>query len=109
MALVVALSSESAYAASSMWTGANIVDGSLTGADVQAGSITANDLGPGTTAGVDTPTRQHLGRASHAAWFTTQQASNDYETIASKSFTMPADGFITYQQAAKIAFSSDAT
>ena len=42
-------------------------------------------------------------------WFTTQQASNDYETIASKSFTMPADGFITYQLAAKIAFSSDAT
>lgn len=47
LALVVAVSGGTAYAASAMWTGSNIVDGSLTGADIQNGSITAADLAAG--------------------------------------------------------------
>lgn len=106
-------------AATVLWTGANIQDGSLTGADVQdgslsgtdiqSGSITQSDLAPDTTSGGGTSTTV-LGSARNAATVTGPTYSTDpaaeAQTVASVSFTVPAGQSYQVLVASQSVFSS---
>ena len=113
IALVVVLSSGTAYAASAMWTGANIVDGSLTGADIKSGSITSTQLAPGTTSstggGSSTGTPglrvQFDPPGMTTNWYV--RSGSDPFPVASKDFNVPQDGFVDIQFTSHLQLSSD--
>src|SRR3954451_10084949 len=85
LALFVAMSG-TATAATVMWTGANITDGTLTGADVQDGtlsgsdvqngSISSADLAPGATSGGATGGGSGLSRLDDAGPYDVAAFSN---------------------------------
>ena len=108
LALCVALSGGTAYAAAAMWTGANIVDGSLTGADIADGSITSTDLAPGAVAGSASTHLTEWNPASISGpWWTSDPGLNIPPlTIATQAFTVPADGFVLVTFSAKMSFAS---
>jgi hypothetical protein len=93
-----------AYAASSMWTGANVVDGSLTGADVQdgsltgtdiqSGSITSGDLAPDATSGTGGATP--LLQWDFAGLLDFSSSPGGIVTATSKTFNVAADGFVDF-------------
>lgn len=105
LALCVAVSGGTAYAASSMWTGANIVDGSLTGADIQNGSITSADLASGTGGGSAAPLTviDVVGPLAVPA----SVAAAGPVTVATQSFTTATAGFVDIRYAATMTAPQD--
>jgi hypothetical protein len=104
LALTVVLSTGTAYAASSMWTGANIVDSSLTGADVQDGSLSGTDIQNGSITSGDLAPDATTGSGS-AAPVLQWDAAGPFDipaqpggdvTLATKTFTVANDGFIDF-------------
>ena len=113
IALFFAMSG-SAFAATVMWTGANIVDGSLTGADVQNGSITGADIQPGAVTAAPTPPIAQLDSSStydEPAWF--RLTGKDTFTVVPHvlehvTINMPTAGFVDVHFAATIAVDESA-
>lgn len=105
LALVVAVSGGTAYAASALFTGANIVDGSLTGADVgngtltgadiQNGSITSADLAAGTGGGGSVAPLVSTSIGPVAVDPDVAAASpNFFNELIASTFTVGSDGFV---------------
>ena len=107
MAFFIAMTG-TAGAATAMWTGANIVDGTLTGADVQNGSLTGADIQPGSVTAADLAP----GAASaEAPLLTFDSGTTSYDqpsfvagdptttytattTLTSATFNQPTSGFV---------------
>lgn len=106
LALCVAVSGGTAYAASSMWTGANIVDGSLSGADIQNGSITSADLAPGSGSGGGVAALATIDVPGPVA-ISAADAQAGPITIASQSFTTTSAGFVDIRYAATLTAPQD--
>ncbi|WP_151082982.1 hypothetical protein [Nocardioides cynanchi] len=111
LALFLVLGTGTAYAASSMWTGANVVDGSLTGADVQDGSLSGTDIQNGSITSSDLASGTVSGGSGSATvlqWddqgpFDFAASPNSQETLATKTFTTATDGFVDFRFAGQIA------
>src|SRR3954451_979685 len=113
LALFVAMSG-TATAATVMWTGANIADGTLTGADVQDGSlsggdiqngsITSSDLAPGATSGGGTGGGSALSRLDDAGPYDFAAFSNDAGRVpvVEQTFTTDVAQFVTAMGAASM-------
>ncbi len=113
LALVVALSSGTAFAAAAMWTGANIVDGSLTGADIGNGTLTGADIAPGSITSADlAPGVGGAGAPAPLAVINTAAlsftAAASPQVLATQSFTVPEDGFVDVHYSAQLTADADA-
>jgi hypothetical protein len=108
LALVVATSGGTAYAASAMWTGSNIVDGSLTGADIQNGSITSADLAGGSGGSATVQPLATIDLAPLTTGWSSPTPGPDYTTLAGAPFTMATSGFVAFQFDSLPSLSADA-
>ena len=99
IALCVAVSGGGAMAAQAAWTGANIIDESLTGADVQNGSLSGADISDGSIQAADLSAGATSGGASPVFEWNPADITIDATVpapgtvIATKDFTVPADGY----------------
>ncbi|HSV41280.1 MAG TPA: hypothetical protein VLI04_21135 [Nocardioidaceae bacterium] len=112
LALVVAVSGGTAYAASAMFTGANIVDGSLSGADVQNGSLSGADIQDGSIASQDLASTGGGSSGSVAAIDFAGPAlfaggNTNGQVIASTSFSTAVPGFLDVRMVGELLASAD--
>lgn len=106
LALCVAVSGGTAYAASSMWTGANIVDGSLTGADIQNGSITSADLATGTGGSGGGAAALATIDVTGPLAISAAAAQAGSITVSTQTFTTTTAGFVDVRYAATLTTAS---
>lgn len=115
LALVIAVSGGTAYAASAMFTGQNIRDESLTGSDVQNGSLSGSDIQDGSISSADIASGGGGGGGSaspvavidFAGPGTFDQSTIDQSVIASTTFTTATAGFIDFRLVGELSESSD--
>lgn len=112
LALVVATSGGTAYAATAMWTGTNIVDGSLTGADVGNGSLTGADIANGSISSADLASGATTGTSGPLAKIDVAgpvdvTSAGDGDVLFSTTFTATEAGFVDSRFTAHVVASPD--